>query len=171
MRGSTDNTESLWELDPALLDATLHSRGYTDSDIGKLARMTNHFNSTKETFNASLEQVTREHNEHINEVQPMTIKPISPKLVAKMKEEVIPEKVIEIFNRHIARDYSNNRAIVYQGPIVAAIMTAIDCDRDHVYDSGWLNIEEMYREQGWSVTYSKPGYDESGDAYWEFVGR
>ncbi len=33
----------------------------------------------------------------------------------------------------------------------------------------WLNVEELYRAQGWTVTYDKPGYNESYPATFTFA--
>jgi hypothetical protein len=31
-------------------------------------------------------------------------------------------------------------------------------DRQKIYKLGWLNVEELYRERGWDVTYDEPAY-------------
>lgn len=41
-------------------------------------------------------------------------------------------------------------------------------DRETIFRRGYLNVEEAYREQGWSVVYDKPGYNETYDASFEF---
>ena len=39
-----------------------------------------------------------------------------------------------------------------------------------IFSEGYLNVEEVYREQGWVVSYDKPGYNESYDANFKFKG-
>ena len=40
-----------------------------------------------------------------------------------------------------------------------------------IYDNNWLDIEDIFREAGWKVTYDKPAYNESYDAYFKFEGK
>lgn len=41
--------------------------------------------------------------------------------------------------------------------------------KDEIFDNHWLDIEDIYREQGWKVKYDKPGYnEESFKPYFEF---
>ena len=37
-----------------------------------------------------------------------------------------------------------------------------------IFSNHWLDVEDIYRKQGWKVVYDSPGYDESYDAYYEF---
>lgn len=98
----------------------------------------------------------------------MTIKPIGPYEVVGIKQQVIPDNVIDIFNRAIAKNFSGGISIVIQNSIVSQIANVMDVDRSVVFQEHWLDIEELYREQGWKVTYYKPAYNETGEAYWNF---
>lgn len=40
--------------------------------------------------------------------------------------------------------------------------------RQEIFDNGWLDIETVYEDSGWSVEYDKPGYNESYEASWTF---
>lgn len=98
----------------------------------------------------------------------MTIKPISPSEIAGIKQQVIPANVIDIFNRAIAKNFSDGISIVIQDSIVSQIVNVMGGSRSIVFQERWLDIEELYREQGWKVTYHKPAYNETGKAYWTF---
>ena len=37
-----------------------------------------------------------------------------------------------------------------------------------IFDKGSLNVETIYRKDGWNVEYDKPGYNESYDASFKF---
>lgn len=37
-----------------------------------------------------------------------------------------------------------------------------------IFDNGWLDVEELYREAGWAVEYDKPGHGETYPARFEF---
>lgn len=40
------------------------------------------------------------------------------------------------------------------------------------YAEGWMNFEEVYRNQGWKVRYEQPSYGDSNfDAYYEFIPK
>ena len=43
--------------------------------------------------------------------------------------------------------------------------------RELVYPSRDSDIEDIFREAGWKVTYDKPAYNESYDAYFKFEGK
>ena len=47
-------------------------------------------------------------------------------------------------------------------------MAKAGLERALIFKKGWLNVEEMYREAGWQVTYDRPAYNETGYAYFYF---
>lgn len=97
--------------------------------------------------------------------------PISPDEIGKQQIKSIPPEVFEVFNRLIALDWSGISATVTQEEAVAAIIEKMEVSRNKVFDSGWLNIEEAYRDVGWKVVYDKPGYNESYGANWKFTRK
>lgn len=96
------------------------------------------------------------------------VKPVAPDEIAELKKKSFPYFVIETFNELIARSYSGGSATVYQDDAVALIVERGQATRSEIFDKGWLNIEEIYRAEGWSVNYDKPGYNESYRAVFEF---
>lgn len=92
-----------------------------------------------------------------------SVKPISPAEVSKAKIKLIPKEVIECFNKLIAKNFTGTESIITQDEIVRKIMDVMGCGRQVVYYSHWLDIEELYRDQGWVVTYDKPAHYESFD--------
>ena len=98
------------------------------------------------------------------------IAPIRPEEVvdAKIRLGVIPEQVIEVFNTLIAKHMSGSSARVPQNEVIAMIISRLNCSRDSIFTSRYLDVEDVYRASGWSVYYDKPGYNESYDAYFEF---
>lgn len=94
-------------------------------------------------------------------------KPITPQEVAAAKCRHIPAVVFDSFNIEIAQRFAGGRAVVPQ----AAVLARLECaglKRREVIDSGWLNIEESYEAAGWTVSYTRPAYNESGEPYFEF---
>jgi hypothetical protein len=108
-------------------------------------------------------------------------KAMSPKDIGKYKANAFPVWVFEAFNQCIASSFTNGRAMVKQNDVINkmiclqhdtldedAIEDGQGLSRAEIFDNGYLNIEEVYREQGWKVEYDKPGYSESYDAFWIF---
>jgi hypothetical protein len=97
-------------------------------------------------------------------------KPIKPSEVGTHQKAIIPAAVFDAFNAEIAANFSNGSARVQQADIVARLAVG-GVSRDEVFKRGWLNVEEAYRAEGWDVTYDKPGYNESGTAFFVFAQR
>jgi hypothetical protein len=96
------------------------------------------------------------------------VKPISPNEIGAAKLKYIPDTVFEVVNELLAQKCTNGRATIYQKDIVAALLTKMDTTKAVIFDKGYLNFEEAYREQGWKVEYDKPAYNESYDAHFIF---
>ncbi len=97
--------------------------------------------------------------------------PIRPSEVAAAKAATLPKEVIDIFNQLITEYWDGNRAKILQKHVVAAIIEKMSCNRQDVFDRGWLNVESVYRLYGWKVYYVKSDYDDPLDPYWEFTEK
>lgn len=108
-------------------------------------------------------------------------KAISPDQVAAQKAKSFPDFVFDAFNELIAANFTTGSATVYQSKVIDLILakankglTSADIDDgmglswNDVLNKGYLNVEEVYREAGWKVTYDKPAYNESYPASFEF---
>lgn len=102
-------------------------------------------------------------------------KPITPAEIGAYKATVIPEAVIEAFNELIAARFTNGEATVKSSEVeLLAVRKLKKAGNRHakaqtLYDNGWMNVEEMYREAGWRVKYDRPGYNESYAATYVFT--
>jgi len=94
-------------------------------------------------------------------------KPITPQEVGSAKRQYTPAAVFDAFNAEISLRYVDGRAKVLQEQIMARLQEA-GHKRTEVFANGWLNVEAAYESAGWKVTYDKPGYNESGAAYFTF---
>lgn len=98
-----------------------------------------------------------------------TVQPIRPQEVVTKKVETIPNVVIEAFNELIAKNYTGYSATVKQDDIIKLIRSKDETiSRKHIFDNHWLDVEDIYRKNGWVVEYDKPGYNESYDARFIF---
>lgn len=96
------------------------------------------------------------------------MQPIRPEDIGKAKRGVIPDKVVGVFNRLIAKHYSNGSATIKQEEVVEMLTVHMECDRAKIYEEKWLDIEDLFRDAGWKVTYDKPGYNETYPATFTF---
>ena len=100
------------------------------------------------------------------------IEPISfNEVEEKFFELEIPEKVIETVNSLILEHYRPNdkESYVKQDEILDKICTKeTGYTHKYVFDHHWLDFEKLYAKYGWSVTYYKPSWGETFDAYFVF---
>lgn len=88
-------------------------------------------------------------------------KPISPSEVVDHKKRVFPPEVIEVFNDLIAKNYTGRQAVVFYDEAARAIASKLGIKRTDVFDHQYLDVEDLYRSEGWKVTTDSPGYNES----------
>jgi hypothetical protein len=93
--------------------------------------------------------------------------PIKPNEVAEYQKKNLPNAVIETFNELIASKFVNGSATVKQSDVIK-LMLKKGLNKDDIEEKGWLNVEEVYRLDGWKVNYKKPGFNETRDAVFEF---
>lgn len=95
------------------------------------------------------------------------IKPITPDEVVKLKKDQLPDMVIDTFNRLIAKNLQGSVSVVYQKDIIKAL-AEVGISSTEAFANHWLDVEDVYREAGWSVYYDKPAYNESYSAFFRF---
>ena len=96
-------------------------------------------------------------------------RPITPEEVRKSRITYIPDIVFEAINELIIKHFDGKESIVKQDEILDKICTEeTGLTHNMVFDFHFLDIEDIYREQGWEVTYDKPTYCEDYDAYFKF---
>jgi hypothetical protein len=104
----------------------------------------------------------------------MPIEPIKPRDVISAKVKSIPPQVIEAFNELITERFLVGRANFNQDEVIERILSKFPKkrapDRSHIFASHWLDVEDVYRQQGWKVEYDKPGYAETYPATFTFTG-
>lgn len=95
------------------------------------------------------------------------VQPIRASEIQSVKNASIPDKVIEAFNELIAKDFNGSSAKVRQGEVVRLIVKK-GINQADLYSNNWLDVENLYRKNGWNVVYDKPGFNESYEASFEF---
>lgn len=89
------------------------------------------------------------------------MKPISPREAESVRSESIPDKVVEIFNRHIVKNVIAGVSIVLQEDVVRDICEEMEIPRNRVFELRYLDVETLFKSVGWIVEYDKPGYNEN----------
>jgi hypothetical protein len=94
------------------------------------------------------------------------MRPISPlDISGDQRSTDLPDRVIEVWNRLIAQNHNGTMSTVLQVDAVAAMRDLVPPDFPRsaaafMIEQGWLDIEPVYRAQGWEVTYHKPAAEE-----------
>lgn len=95
------------------------------------------------------------------------VKPISIDEVQFKKNEEIPDEIIESFNKLIVKNWDGHSSVVKQDALLREINTD-KYTRQQIFENNWLDIEPLFRKEGWRVFYDKPGYNENYTPFWKF---
>lgn len=98
------------------------------------------------------------------------VKPLAPADVVSAQVELFPDFVIETWNTIIAKKWSGTQSCIEQDDIMLELIAAAPTlvNRGDVFAHRWLDIEDVYRAEGWVVEYDKPAYNEDYPAYFVF---
>ena len=98
------------------------------------------------------------------------VKPLAPSEVVEVRTKLFPDFVLETWNAAIAKNWSGRSSRIEQPDIINQLVTASPTlvSRGDVFANHWLDIEDTYRAEGWSVEYDKPAYNEDYPAYFVF---
>jgi hypothetical protein len=101
------------------------------------------------------------------------VKPISPDEVLDAKKTSIPDEMFEAVNEMIVKKWNGSEATFRQEDLMSLYLQKvgendIQKSRDKVYENHWMDFEDIYRKNGWSVSYDKPAYNESYPATFTF---
>ena len=96
--------------------------------------------------------------------------PIKPSQISIEKEKFIPEEVFDAFNELIVANWNGSSSRIKQCDIVNRIMKKLNVEGDttFIFKNHYLDVEDIYRKQGWKVYYDKPAYFESYEPTFEF---
>lgn len=101
------------------------------------------------------------------------LKPISPQEAFTSMVDYLPDYVIEATNQLIKEKYVGAQFTIKQEELVNKIIECaakldIVITSHEIYNKHYLDIENVYIKEGWSVEYDKPGYNESYSAFYKF---
>lgn len=84
--------------------------------------------------------------------------PITPD---EVKVALKPDEVTQVFNELIQKYWNGSEATIKQDEIAKLIAKRMGISEKDLFDKHYLDIEELYRQNGWVVVYDKPAYNES----------
>lgn len=108
------------------------------------------------------------------------MKPISPNEVPEVHAASIPDEVIEAFNELICENWSptTKQASFTQKSVMSRILDKFDlkigersAKSTELYAKHQLDVEHLFRAEGWKVSYDKPAYNETYDASFKFSAK
>lgn len=79
---------------------------------------------------------------------------VKPHELAAKKPGISP-MVIRAFNELIAKKWDGSRAVLNQKEVAEHVAKAVGVSVMDVFNNGLLNIEEVFQQAGWDITYSK----------------
>lgn len=98
----------------------------------------------------------------------MSVKPIRPNEIKL--EETFPDEVILAFNELITENYRNGKSSFKSNDIIARIENKMGISRASIYKSHFLDVESLYRKNGWEVKYEQPCMGDF-EPYFEFTKK
>lgn len=99
------------------------------------------------------------------------MKVYTPEDVLKKRVETFPDYVIDAFNNLLIENYQEDETIIKQEDVIRKILeysTDDELTRETIFKKHYLDIENLYRNNGWEVNYKKPMFNEHFKAYFVF---
>lgn len=96
------------------------------------------------------------------------MKPITPEEATALRIELMPVQIIESFNELIALSFDGYESTIKQKAILALISKKTGLSGTEILQKNYLDIEDVYRQAGWVVSYAQPDRDDNFDPYFVF---
>ena len=97
-----------------------------------------------------------------------------PEDVLKERVETIPDYVIDAFNDLLTENYHEDETIIEQEDVIRKILeysTDDELTRKTIFKKHYLDIENLYRNNGWEVEYRKLAFNEFFKSYFVFKSK
>jgi len=99
------------------------------------------------------------------------VKPINPKELDS--SPAIPDEIISIFNKLIIEKWNGKEAVVFQDNVIDRILEEaphLNLTKKEIFERNYLDIEKMFRKEGWFVQYESPSIGDNDFApHWTFI--
>jgi len=95
--------------------------------------------------------------------------PITPAEAQNKKEASVPKEIIEAFNELIVKHWSGGSARFKSMELTALAKQKTGLSDAALFEQGYFEASRaIFRKAGWEVTYDRPGYNETYDAFYIF---
>lgn len=91
---------------------------------------------------------------------------IKPDEVVQARTE-LPNAVFDVFNDLIVEKFNGNYARVLQKDVEERLVDR-GFVKSELYSHHWMDVEDAYKQAGWSVIHDQPIWRATYDAYYEF---
>ena len=78
------------------------------------------------------------------------------------------QRFLRFIRFEIARNWNKDKSIVFTNEAVEFIKFLTGASKDTIIQNHWLDVEPLYRENGYEVTYHESQGNESFPSYYEF---
>lgn len=109
----------------------------------------------------------------------MELKPFTPADAEKAKKHHMHPIMIDAVNELLGENYNKaGRVKIYQEDVIQRALQLFKeriggsaITEQNIYDYGWLDFEDIFRNAGWNVQYDRPAYYETYKAYYMFTKK
>ncbi len=94
----------------------------------------------------------------------------TPAEVAAASVTTFPEKVLDVVNALLVKNYRSGRDItLWLEEVKVALMAAFpEVNRSDLIHLGWLDFESIYQAAGWTVVFDSPSFGDNYPAFYTF---
>lgn len=97
--------------------------------------------------------------------------PIKPSDVSGLKARQIPTAVFDAVNELIVEKWDGRSAVILQCTLVKRIRDKDASLADKLFEHHYLDFEDVYRKEGWTVSYDRPAYCETYEPSFTFTKK
>lgn len=104
------------------------------------------------------------------------MKPLKPEDIGVAKKAVLPDEVIAAANELIAKKWNGHRARFTTDELADKIEKEFIAagkaiTPGKIGKENWLDIEDVYRDEGWKVEFVKEGWNDPAPDYYVFTKK
>lgn len=99
--------------------------------------------------------------------------PIRPDEIINLKKDYLPSEIIQAINECIIKNWNGKYSRFTLKEVTSLMLEKMlvkhkPYTRQMIYDNGYVDFEDVYRDVGWKVVYDKPGFNENYQANFTF---
>jgi hypothetical protein len=100
---------------------------------------------------------------------------ISPQEAQEQRQKQIPQEVFDVWNEvivsHLCQSSQRIVSRFLLKELSSKLSSKMHMNFETLKEKGYLDLEPFFRENGWTVDFDSPGYNESYDANFQFSAK